>query len=103
VLKADFIIFLSSSETVLMQVHLDAPQADLDARGAVKGAGSVPATLCVREMFKLMIYINILWNDKSRIELCIRVSEQRTISRSALRKGLPVLSIDWGCRFRLFC
>jgi hypothetical protein len=34
VLKADFIIFLSSSETVLMQVHLDAPRADLNARGA---------------------------------------------------------------------
>jgi hypothetical protein len=29
VLKADFIIFLSSSETVLMQVHLDAPRVDL--------------------------------------------------------------------------
>ncbi|CAI8932949.1 hypothetical protein EMIT0P2_50022 [Pseudomonas sp. IT-P2] len=32
--KADVIIFLSSSETVLMQVHLDAPRADLNARGA---------------------------------------------------------------------
>jgi hypothetical protein len=32
-LKADVIIFLSSSETVLMQVHLDAPQADLNAWG----------------------------------------------------------------------
>jgi hypothetical protein len=60
VLKADFIIFLSSSETVLMQVHLDAPQADLNAWGAVRGAGSVPAVLCVREMFNLMIYIKIL-------------------------------------------
>jgi hypothetical protein len=33
VLKADFIIFLSSSETVLMQVHLDAPRTDLNAWG----------------------------------------------------------------------
>ncbi|WP_148047002.1 hypothetical protein [Pseudomonas fluorescens] len=59
-MKADFIIFLSSSETVLMQVHLDAPQADLDAWGVVKGAGSIPAELCFKEMFNLMIYIKIL-------------------------------------------
>ncbi|CAI8936995.1 hypothetical protein EMIT0P294_30584 [Pseudomonas sp. IT-P294] len=32
-LKADFIIF-SLVVTVLMQVHLDAPQADLNAGGA---------------------------------------------------------------------
>jgi hypothetical protein len=63
VLKADFIIFLSSSETVLMQVHLDAPRVDLETRGAVNGAGSVPVVLCVREMFNLMIYIKILWSD----------------------------------------
>lgn len=43
-----------------MQVHLDAPQADLDAWGVVKGAGSIPAELCVKEMFNLMIYIKIL-------------------------------------------
>jgi hypothetical protein len=55
VLKADFIIFLSSSETVLMQVHLDAPRADLNAWSAMGRAGSVPAVLCFREMFNLMI------------------------------------------------
>jgi hypothetical protein len=33
VLKADFIIVFSSSETVQMQVHLEAPQADLNAGG----------------------------------------------------------------------
>ncbi|MDR9862572.1 hypothetical protein [Pseudomonas baetica] len=59
-MKADVIIFLSSSETVLMQVHLDAPRADLDARSAMKGAGFVPDVLCAREMFNLMIYIKIL-------------------------------------------
>ncbi|MCP1446748.1 hypothetical protein J3D54_005880 [Pseudomonas sp. GGS8] len=32
-LKADFIIVFSSSETVQMQVHLEAPQADLNAGG----------------------------------------------------------------------
>jgi len=36
-----------------MQVHLDAPQADLDSWDAMKGAGSVPALLCVRKMFNL--------------------------------------------------
>jgi hypothetical protein len=103
VLKADFIIFLSSSETVLMQVHLDAPQADLDARGAVKGAGSVPAVLCVREMFNFMIYIKIFGVCKLRGESFIRVSEQWTLSRSAPRKGLLLLSSDSSGRFRLFC
>ncbi|KAE9642355.1 hypothetical protein EJA70_19120 [Pseudomonas sp. PB103] len=59
-MKADFIIFLSSSETVLVQVHLDTPQTDLDVRGAGEGAGSVPDVLCLRKMFNLMICIKIL-------------------------------------------
>jgi len=44
VLNTDFIIF-SLVVTVLMQVHLDAPPADLNAWGARVGAGSVPAVL----------------------------------------------------------
>jgi hypothetical protein len=103
VLKADFIIFLSSSETVLMQVHLDASQADLDPWDAMKGAGSVPAPLCVRKMFNLMIYIKILLVLKTCPASSIRVSEQWTLSRSALRKGLLLLSSDSGCRFGVFC
>jgi hypothetical protein len=102
-LKADFIIFLSSSETVLMQVHLDAPQADLDARGAMKGAGSVPAVLCPAKMLNLMIYIKISGVSKSWTQGFIRFPEQSELSCSALRKRLRPLSNPSAGRFSIFC
>jgi hypothetical protein len=86
-----------------MQVHLDAPLADLNAGGAEEGAGSVPAILCTTEMFNLMIYIKIYLVAAIFSAMCIRVSEQRRFSRSALRKGLRGLSGMQACRFAHLC
>jgi hypothetical protein len=58
-LKADVIIFLSSSETVLMQVHLDAPQADLNAWGAREEQDLYQSYFESEKLLNIMIYINI--------------------------------------------
>ncbi|MNR60679.1 hypothetical protein D3C85_1822240 [compost metagenome] len=59
VLKTDVIIFLSSSETVLMQVHLDTAQGDLNAWGVEREQDSYQTFLVLEISRNLMICIII--------------------------------------------
>jgi hypothetical protein len=85
-LKADVIIFLSSSQAVLMQVHLDAPQADLNAWGTREEQDLYQSHFELEKRINIMICISI-YADRLRDGhvgscgfpnvggVCVRISE----------------------------
>jgi hypothetical protein len=71
---------------VLVQVHLDTPETDLNAAGERGTAGSVPAGLWSQNSFNLMIYINLFLVIGFGGRFVVRFSECSEDLRSVVRQ-----------------